>query len=68
MTKLDRPLKREIEIQGTAYVLTLTSEELKLTLKGHRKGMVLAWKDLVSGDAALAVALNASSESSDQPD
>ncbi|HWK73700.1 MAG TPA: hypothetical protein VNQ81_05475 [Povalibacter sp.] len=66
MTKLDRPLKREIEIQGTAYVLTLTSEELKLTVKGHRKGTVLAWKDLVSGDAALAVALNASN-TVDQP-
>jgi len=28
-------------------------------VKGRRKGQELAWKDLVSGDAALAVALNA---------
>jgi hypothetical protein len=33
---------------------------LKLTLKGKRIGQELSWNDLVSGDAALAVALNAS--------
>jgi hypothetical protein len=60
MTKLDRPLKRELEIKGSAYVITLTPEELKLTPKGHRKGTVLKWQDLISGNAALAVALNAS--------
>jgi hypothetical protein len=35
---------------------------LKLTEKGRRKGQELSWKDLVSGDAALATALNASTE------
>ena len=35
---------------------------LKLVPKGKRKGMELAWKDLVSGQAALATALNASLE------
>ena len=33
---------------------------LKLTPKGKRKGMELQWDALVNGDAALAVALNAS--------
>ena len=60
MTKLDKPLKREIEISGKAYVLTITPEGLKLTEKGRRNGQELAWQDFVSGDAALAVALNAS--------
>jgi hypothetical protein len=60
MTKLDRPLKREVTIKDTPYVVTLTPDELKLTQKGHRKGTVLKWQDLVSGEAALAVALNAS--------
>ena len=60
MTKLDRPLKREIEIGNELYVVTLSPLDLKLTRKGHRKGIVLAWKDLLSGDAALATALNAS--------
>ena len=61
-TKLDKTLKREIEIGGEPYIVTLTPEGLKLTAKGKRKGHELAWKDLVSGQAAMAVALNASLE------
>jgi len=61
-TKLDKPLKREVDVEGTAYMLTITPEGLKLVTKGRRKGIELAWKDLVSGQAALAVALNASLE------
>jgi len=60
MTKLEKPLKREVAIDGHAYVLTIAPEGLKLTLKGHRKGHEVAWRALVSGDAALASALNAS--------
>ena len=59
-TKLDSPLKRELDIEGKPYTLTLTPEGMKLVEKGKRKGRELAWKDLVSGEAALAVALNAS--------
>jgi hypothetical protein len=61
-TKLDKTLKREIEIGGEPYIVTLTPEGLKLTAKGKRKGQELAWKDLVSGQAAMATALNASLE------
>lgn len=60
VTKLDKPLKREVDVDGTLYTLTLTSEGLKLTPKGKRKGQELSWRDLVSGQAALATALNAS--------
>ena len=59
-TKLDGPLKREIDIGGTAYTLTITPRGLTLALKGRRKGFELEWSALVSGDAALATALNAS--------
>jgi hypothetical protein len=59
-TRLDKPLKREIEIDGEPYTLTITPEGLKLTRKGKRKGHELSWRDLVSGEAALATALNAS--------
>jgi hypothetical protein len=62
MTKLDKTLKRELDIEGEAYILAISPEGLKLTVKGRRKGMELAWKDLVSGSAALATALNASLE------
>jgi hypothetical protein len=60
--KLERPLKREIEVEGTAYTLTVTPEGLRLVEKGRRKGHELLWKELVSGGAALAAALNASLE------
>jgi hypothetical protein len=59
-TKLEKPLKREILIEGKPYMLTLTPEGLKLVPKGKRNGLELAWTALVSGDAALATALNAS--------
>lgn len=60
MTKLEKPLKRELSIDRNAYVLTIEPERFRLVLKGHRKGLEFAWRDLVSGEAALAVALNAS--------
>jgi hypothetical protein len=59
-TKLDKSLKREIEIEGKPYMLTITPEGLKLVPKGKRNGLELSWQALVSGDAALATALNAS--------
>jgi hypothetical protein len=60
VTKLDKPLKREVEVGGTAYVVTVTPEGLHLVQKGKRKGIDLTWHDLVSGDAALAAGLRAS--------
>jgi hypothetical protein len=59
-TKLEKPLRREIEIDGQPYMVTLSPEGLKLVPKGKRKGLELDWKALVSGEAALATALNAS--------
>ena len=59
-TKLEKPLKREVELDGKPYMLTITPEGLKLVPKGKRNGVELAWKALVSGEAALATALNAS--------
>lgn len=59
MTPLDKPLRRELQIGEARYTLTLDADGLKLTEKGHRKGIALAWADLVSGDAGLAAALQA---------
>jgi hypothetical protein len=59
-TKLDKPLRRELMIGREPWVITITPTGLKLTRKGRRKGLELEWTALVSGDAALAVALNAS--------
>ena len=59
-TKLEKPLKRELEIEGKPYMLTIGPQGMKLVPKGRRKGHEIAWKDFVSGEAALATALNAS--------
>ena len=60
MTPLHSTLKRALTIDGRDYVLTLNETALKLTLKGKRNGVELAWSQLVNGEAALAVALHAS--------
>jgi len=60
MTPLAGPLKRQLDLDGVAYTLTLDADGLRLVEKGKRKGMELRWRDLVNGDAALASALQAS--------
>lgn len=60
-TVLDRELKRQIEVDGLPYTVVIDPEGLRLVAKGKRKPAAqLKWKDLVSGEAALAVALRAS--------
>ena len=59
-TKLNKQLKREIDVDGKPFMVTLSPEGLKLTEKGKRLGKELTWKDIVSGDAALSSALSAS--------
>ncbi len=59
-TKLEKELRREIEIEGKPYTLAISPVGLKLTEKGRRKGQELQWKDLVTGQAAMTTALNAS--------
>jgi len=61
-TKLEKELRREIAIDGEPYTVTLTPLGLRLTQKGHRKGQELSWKNMLSGQAAMAQALNASLE------
>jgi hypothetical protein len=60
MTKLDKPMRRELQIGDQVYTLTVGPDGLKLVEKGRRNGIELAWSARVSGDAALASALQAS--------
>jgi hypothetical protein len=59
-TKLEKPIRREIVIDEQPYMVTLTPDGFKLVPKGKRKGQEFAWRSFVSGEAALATALNAS--------
>ena len=59
-TKLTTAFKRELDVNGEKYTLTVSPEGFKLVLKGKRKGIELGWVSIVGGEAALATALNAS--------
>jgi len=50
-TKLNKQLKREIEVDGKPYMITLSPEGVKLTEKGKRLGREHTWKDLLGGGA-----------------
>jgi hypothetical protein len=60
-TVLDKELRRQVTVDGVAYTVALDPEGFRLIGKGRRKPEVqLLWRDLLSGEAAMAVALNAS--------
>jgi hypothetical protein len=61
-TPLDRPLKRELELDGQRYTITITPEGVKVTEKGKRKGQEITWRDIITGDAALRRDLSLSVE------
>ena len=64
MTKLDKPLRREVQIGDKAYTLTIAPDGLKLVEKGHRKGQELSWNEVLgSGDAGAGSAWTPSSGS-----
>ena len=47
-TKLDKTIKREIEIDGQAYTVAISPEGVKLTQKGFRKGQEVTWQQLLA--------------------
>ena len=51
-TKLEKRLKRELQVNGEPYMLTISPEALKLVPVGKRKGHELTWKDFMNGRAA----------------
>jgi hypothetical protein len=60
-TVLDKELKRQVTVDGADYMVALDPSGIRLTGKGKRRPEVeLRWRDLLSGEAAMAVALNAS--------
>ena len=48
VTKLDKPIKREIEVDGKAYTATISAEGIKLVEKRHRKGKFVTWTGLIA--------------------
>lgn len=62
--KLDKAIKRELEIQGESYTVTISPEGVRIAKKGHRKGHEMTWTALLSGDAELTQALKISIDAS----
>ena len=58
-TKLNKMLKREIDVDGKPYMVTLSPEGLKLTEKGKRLGREHTWKDLIGVEAGASAAATA---------
>jgi hypothetical protein len=59
-TRLEKTIKRELELDGRLYTVQMGPDGVKVTEKGHRKGQELSWRSIISGDAALNQDLNAS--------
>jgi hypothetical protein len=51
-TKLQKTIRREIEIEGEAYTVSVAPEGVKLTKKGFRKGPEITWRELLARDAS----------------
>lgn len=52
MTPLDKPLKRQIEVDGHAFTVTLDGSGIKITKKAHRNGIEVRWSDLIKDDGS----------------
>ena len=60
-TLLDKALRRQLSVDGVDFMVVLDPEGIRLTQKGKRRPEVeLRWREILSGEAAMAVALNAS--------
>ena len=51
--KLDKTIKRELELRGELYTVTISPEGVSIARKGHRRGHSITWETLASGDAEL---------------
>ncbi|HJQ12493.1 MAG TPA: hypothetical protein VJ840_15785 [Gemmatimonadaceae bacterium] len=59
-TKLEKTLKREIEIDGKPYMVAISPEGVKVTQKGFRRGPELTWRSIISGEAEMSQQLKSS--------
>jgi hypothetical protein len=53
-TKLEKTIKRELEVDGKSYTIAISPEGVKVTQKGFRKGRELSWRELLPTDESAA--------------
>jgi hypothetical protein len=56
-TPLEKPVRRAVLINGEPYVVTIEQDVCELVRKGHRKGIDVAWEQILGGEVALAAQL-----------
>lgn len=59
-TRLDKTIKRQLELGGQLYTVSMSPEGVRIVPKGKRKGHEISWETLLSGDAELRRDLNMS--------
>jgi len=64
--KLDKTIKRELELDGKLYTIAIAPEGIKVTEKGRRNGPEVSWRSIISGDATLNENLKISVDATDQ--
>ena len=66
--KLDKAIKRELDLDGQSYTVTISPEGVRIVPKGRRKGHEITWQTILSGDAELTQQLKISLDALGQPD
>lgn len=59
-TKLEKAIKREVDLDGKPYTITIDPEGLKIVEKGRRTGPEIRWREILGGDVAMAGAIGTS--------
>lgn len=52
-TKLTKSIRREIDIDGEPYTLTVSPEGVRLTRKRFRSGKALSWRAFLAGEGGV---------------
>ena len=66
--KLDKPIKRELDLDGETYTVTISPEGIRIVPKGRRKGSEITWQTIISGDAELTQQLKISLDAMADPE
>lgn len=51
--RLDKPLRREVELDGDPHTVIVSADGVAIAPKGKRTRRFITWKTLMSGDAEL---------------
>jgi hypothetical protein len=52
-TRLDKTIKRELELGGKLYTVSISPQGVRVVPKGGRTGHEMSWETLLSGEAEL---------------